>query len=93
MGSSETPKLPTAREDVVFRQLDDEWVLYDPSANKLHVLNLTAALVWTHLNGETATPDIAEAIQGAFAPSDVPSDVVADVDSAIFRFRTEGLLA
>lgn len=93
MGSSETPNLPTAREDVVFRQLDDEWVLYDPSANKLHVLNLTAALVWTHLNGETATTDIAEAIQTTFAPSDVPADVAADVELAIAKFRAEGLLA
>jgi hypothetical protein len=93
MGSNETSKLPTAREDVVFRQLDDEWVLYDPSANKLHVLNLTAALVWTHLNGETASPDIAEAIREALEPSEVPSSVVTDVESAISRFRAEGLLA
>jgi PqqD family protein of HPr-rel-A system len=93
MGSNEAPKLPAAREDVVFRQLDDEWVLYDPSANKLHVLNLTAALVWTHLNGKTASPDIAEAIREAFESSDDPGDVVADVENALSRFRAEGLLA
>jgi hypothetical protein len=93
MGSNETPKPPAAREDVVFRQLDDEWVLYDPSTNKLHVLNLTAALVWTHLNGKTASPEIAKAIQGAFESSGIAGDVVADVEKAISKFRAEGLLA
>jgi hypothetical protein len=93
MASNESPETPAAREEVVFRQLDDEWVLYDPSANKLHVLNLTAALVWTHLNGKTASLDIAEAIREAFESSDLPGDVVSDVEVAISRFRAEGLLA
>ena len=38
---------PKGRSEVIFRPLDDSWVLFDPRSERVHVLNLTAALVWT----------------------------------------------
>jgi hypothetical protein len=74
---------PRARDDVLFRYLDDEWVIFDPVTDRLHALNLTAALVWAECDGER---DV------AFDPP-LPRDrVLDDVRGAIEAFRDEGLL-
>lgn len=83
---------PRAREDVVFRQLDEEWVVFDPARDKLHALNLTAALVWSHLSGELSVAEIAQEIAGAFDPAQSGEAIVGDVARAVQRFRDEGLL-
>ena len=84
---------PKAREDVVFRPLADEWVLFDPRRHLLHVLNLTAALVWSHCDGETSMEALVEEVESAFADPPPRSDLVRDVDEALQRFRSEELLA
>lgn len=83
---------PKAREDVVFRQLDDEWVLFDPRSEQLHVLNLSAALVWSHCTGEFTRDEIARAVAAAFEPPVAPNRVVTDVTAALERFHHTGLL-
>jgi len=84
---------PLARDDVVFRQLDQEWVVFDPSADRLHALNLTAALVWTHCTGEFSVGEIAAEVGAAFNPPVPGENALADVEAVIARFRKEGLLA
>lgn len=84
---------PRARADVVFRQLDEEWVLYDPTSNRLHALNLTAALVWAECTGDHSVQAIAARVREAFASAPPASDVTGDVTETIERFRAEGLLA
>jgi len=89
--NSEPSKHPKARPDVAFRQVGDEWVLYDPVSHKLHVLNLVASLVWTHLDGTVQVREIAALIQEDF--SDVAIDTVRkDVIDATALFESEGLL-
>ena len=92
-----TPAAPTecprARDDVVFRQLDQEWVVFDPRSDRLHALNLTAALVWTHCTGELEVSEIAAEVGAAFDPPVPGGEILADVQSAIARFGSEGLLA
>ena len=84
-----TPKI---REDLIFRQLDEEWVVYDPNGELLHVLNRTAAVVWLHCTGELSVPQIAEAVADAFE-DDLSSDqVAADVAAAVEEFTERGLL-
>ena len=82
---------PKAREDVVFRPLADEWVLFDPRRHLLHVLNLTAALVWTHCDGETSLEALVEEVESAFTDPPPRSDLARDVDEALQRFRNEEL--
>jgi hypothetical protein len=84
---------PRVRDDVVFRALDEEWVVFDPVARRLHTLNGTAAVVWEHCGGDLTVAEIAEAVRGAFADPP-PADIVwRDVEEVLNRFRTEGLLA
>jgi len=76
---------------VVFRQLDDEWVLFDPRTDQLHVLNLSAAVVWAHCDGATDIDGIAGALVEAF--SNLPlAQARQDVDTALAGFREAGLL-
>ena len=84
---------PKARGDVVFRQLDEEWVIFDPAADRLHALNLTAALVWSHCTGELDVSQIADAVGGAFDPPVDHATVLPDVQATLNRFSEEGLLA
>ena len=84
---------PRWRDDVIFRQLDDEWVVFDPEADKLHTLNLTAALVWSHLTGGVERESIAAEVAAAFESGVTADDVLDDVNAAIRRFHSEGLLA
>jgi PqqD family protein of HPr-rel-A system len=81
---------PRARDDVLFRQVDDEWVVFDPAANELHVLNLSAALIWSHCTGDHTPEAIAEALQEAY---DIETEqAAADVRETLERFREAGLL-
>jgi hypothetical protein len=83
---------PRARDDVLFRYLDDEWVIFDPVTDRLHALNLTAALVWAECDGERDVAAIADEVASAFDPP-LPRDrVLDDVRGAIEAFRDEGLL-
>jgi hypothetical protein len=93
MNASPDMQRPHGREDVVFRQLDDDWVVFDPVADRLHALNLTAALVWSHCSGALDVSEIAEAVGAAFTPPVSATLIRSDVEGAIARFRKEGLLA
>ena len=42
---------PVARNDVLLRRVGSEWVLFDARKDRAHVLNLTAAVVWTYCDG------------------------------------------
>ena len=77
---------------MVFRQLDDEWVVYDPRRDRLHALNLSAALVWSHCTGEHNVAHIAEAVGAAFASPRAGSEILPDVEASLARFQAEGLL-
>ena len=83
---------PKRRSDVIFRPLDDSWVLFDPGNEKLHVLNLPAALVWEFADGETALEGIAAAVGSAFDPPVTASESLSDVKSVLERFQEAGLL-
>ena len=80
--------MPQARDDVVFRQTGDEWLLYDPSTDDIHVLNLSAALVWTFCTGENRVEEIQQQVEAAY---DVPSRA-GDIQEIIDEFQAAGLL-
>ena len=87
----ESPSRPQARDDVVFRRLDDEWVVYDPRTNRLHALNLSAALIWEHLTGQLTEEEIAAELARAYG-TDEHERVRGDVRAAVQRLAAEGLL-
>ncbi len=88
MDSSFAPK---ARDDLVFRQLEDEWVVYDSRAEQLHVLNHSAAVVWLYCNGTATVGEIVDAVRKTYAP-DVPREqVAAEVATALRELADRGL--
>ena len=84
--------LPKAREDVVFRPLAKEWVLYDPQTQLLHVLNPTAAMVWSCCDGSGSIEDIASELSETLSEAPARDQIVADVRQALAKFSDEGLL-
>lgn len=86
------PDRPRSRDDVVFRELADEWVLFDPVRQRLHVLNLTAAIVWAHCTGEHAVDEIAERVADAFDDAPTADSVAEEVRDALHTFAGEELL-
>lgn len=86
------PSTPRGRQDVVFRPLVDEWVLYDPETRQLHVLNHTAALVWSLCDGALDEAGMVQAL-GDLLPDAPPEPVLRDhVRETLDTFLREGLL-
>ena len=84
--------LPRVRPDIVLRAVGDDWVLYDPTSQDLHVLNATAAAVWACCDGTLDAPGIVREVVEHF-PDAPSSEVVAEeIAEALERFRTDGLL-
>jgi hypothetical protein len=85
------PAKPRARPDVALRRVGSEWVLFDAARDRAHVLNLTAAVVWTFCDGAHEPDTMAEAI-AADIPAPDPARIRGDVEDVLRRFATEGLL-
>ncbi len=82
----------TARADVVFRALAREWVIYDPQTRKLHVLNLTAALVWSLCDGEHDLEAMTRSVRETLEDPPDEATVRSHVGEAVDTFAQEGLL-
>lgn len=91
MHAAATPERPTARPDVALRRVGSEWVLFDPGTDRAHVLNPTAAIIWSFCDGDHDPGAIVEAIVSE-VPSADPAQVRRDVGVALRRFAAEGLL-
>lgn len=74
------------RDDVILRQLDDEWVIYDPLSQELHVLNRTAALVWLYCTGDNASSNIVAALERVFQDQVSTDQLISDVECALEKF-------
>jgi hypothetical protein len=85
------PSLPTARDDVLLRRVGSEWVLFDARHERAHVLNLTAAVVWTYCDGAHRCDAIADVIASAVEGSQSRA-LLADIEIVLRRFADEGLL-
>ncbi|MBI2132130.1 MAG: PqqD family protein [Candidatus Tectomicrobia bacterium] len=81
---------PRTRGEVLCREVDDGFILYDPQVGKVHSLNSSAAYVWDRLDGRQSLAEIAESLK-AF-PGAGGRDLLRDVLDAVEGFRKEGLL-
>jgi hypothetical protein len=82
---------PTARGDVQLRRVGSEWVLFDARQDRAHVLNQSAAIVWTFCDGRHDRDDIARAIAAEL--QELPAAAIrADIEQVLRRFMAEGLL-
>jgi hypothetical protein len=79
---------PKARDDVAFRHVGEGWVLFDPVSQRIHVLDVVDALLWSFCTGESDVPALEEEVRQAFGPAiDDPR-----VPQALQSFLDEGLL-
>jgi len=86
-----TAARPVARPDLILRRVGSEWVLYDAAREKAHVLNQTAAVIWTYCDGTFERSAIADAIARE-VPGIEPTRIKDDIDDVLRRFADEGLL-
>jgi hypothetical protein len=84
--------LPTARRDVLLRRVGSEWVLFDSRRDLAHVLNLTAAVVWTYCDGSHGSEAIAAAIVQEIPDTGSEQAILGDIETVLRRFASEGLL-
>ncbi len=80
---------PVGRDDVVFRKVGEDWLLFDPESQEIHVLNLPSALAWTLCTGELDVEGIHSEMEEAYG-EDVPPGQIREI---LERFRDAGLLA
>jgi len=79
---------PRSRDDVVFRRVGEDWVLFDPVTQRIHILNLTAALVWSFCTGEEDVAAVERQVREAFGIAVDDPEVV----DALQEFLDAGLL-
>ena len=82
---------PSRRPELLSRSVDDEVVVLDRAAERVHQLNATAGFVWLHCDGQRTPEDLAALVGERFAGA--PGDVLADVRSILADFGRLGLLA
>ena len=82
---------PAARPDLLLRRVGSEWVLYDAVRARAHVLNLTAAVIWTYCDGSFERSAIADAIVKDVPGLDI-TRIKDDIDDVLRQFEAEGLL-
>ena len=80
---------PKARsEDILVRELDGDFIVYDEDAGRAHELNGAAACVWRHCDGETPVSGLAAALG---AETELPADEEV-VHLALVQLSKAGLL-
>jgi len=74
--------------DIIFREVGETFVLFDPNKDALHTLNTTAQFVWEHLASPPQT--IIEKLQSTYQVS--PEIAQHDVMRILEQFNTLGLI-
>ena len=86
------PTMPEARGDIVFRQVGDEWLLFDPITGEIHVLNLSAALLWSHCDGTTPVATVLATLGEAFGDAPSREELLGEAHATLQRFQDCQLL-
>ena len=74
-----------------FRQVGKDWVLFDPSTRRIHVLDVTGALVWSYCSGEMDVPAMEAEIRRAFGVA-LPAGQNTGVRAVLRDLMASGLL-
>jgi len=86
----EQEERPRANPAVLYRELRSGCVLYDPGTNEAHVLNLTAAYIWTCCDGSM---DVAAIAADVAKVCQLPlPQALKDVRKALRSFHAKQLL-
>src|SRR5215211_9185913 len=78
---------PVVRRDLLIREIEGEFVLYDNRSRSAHRLNRSAAQVWSLCDGSRSTAVIAASLA-----SEGVEDALSVVVQAVEQFERAGLL-
>lgn len=81
--------LPEPAPELDVHEVEDGFVVYDLSSERVHYLNETASFVFALCTGKNDAARIAELVQGAWELPDLP---VEQVDACLAQLRDEGLI-
>ena len=81
---------PLRAENVVFRDIEGEGVLYQVEGGKVHVLNGTAYTIWKQCDGKHPVEDIAKMLTNTFQVDE--QTALKDVKKSVEEFRGLKLL-
>lgn len=82
--------MPTRRPDLVTRIIDNETVILDQAAGKVHQLNAAASCVWSNCDGTRSQADIAARLAATFEISE--ERALLDAQKALGELQQLGLL-
>lgn len=82
---------PAARSDLTVTEVDDELLVLDEAAGKVHQLNATAALVFRCCDGNTSVAEISQRLVAQFDVD--PAVASTDVAQLLDTLRTSQLLS
>ncbi len=84
-----TEKLPQRVEGLEVHEVDDGFVVYQDSTDRVHYLNPTASVVFELCTGERSDADIEELVRVAWALREPPSE---EVRACLAQLRSEGMI-
>jgi len=84
-------RIPETKDGLQFKEVGQEWFIYDHQDDKVHVLNHSASIILKLCDGKHMVGEIEEALKGEFP--EVPTDKLQnDLLSAIEELRNKGLV-
>ncbi|HEU4749507.1 MAG TPA: PqqD family protein [Acidimicrobiia bacterium] len=85
-----TNRVGPPRPHVIETEIGDEISLYDPTTERVMVLNTTASDVWRLADGEYTVEELVDLLAQAYQVD--PGSIREDVRRAVDRLSSEGLL-
>ena len=87
--AADLERRPRKSPDLEISQIVDGYVVYDPTTDRIHYLNHTAAVVLELCDGELPVDRIVDLVKGAW---DLPERPVDEVEACVARFERVGLV-
>ena len=82
---------PLRKNNLLLKDLGDEFLIYSAEQKEIHVMNPTAQLIWKMCDGEHNISDIQKEIRAHFSIPD-ERDIAEDIRSTLKLFHDKGLL-
>jgi hypothetical protein len=80
---------PAPADGLDVHEVEDGFVVFDASTDRVHYLNPTATVVFSLCDGTRSTEEVAELVRSAWKLDSPPVD---DVAACIAQLRSEGVL-
>ena len=84
-----TADRPAPANGLDVHEVEDGFVVFDASTDRVHYLNPTATVVFSLCDGTRTTAEIAELVRSAW---DLDTPPVDDVAACVAQLRDEGVL-